>query len=317
MLLNLRKGTIQDELDQFANLLSDGQQLQAGVTASAVCQARRKLDPLAVLALSERAVREFYRRFAARRWHGWRLLAVDGSTLRLPATADVIAEFGPPPSGSTIPLARLSRLYDVLNGIVVDADLVGMSVGERVLAGEHLATTEAQDLLLYDRGYPAFWLFALHQLEQRAFCMRMPLGFSKEVEAFVASGVASAVVTFTSRGEARRQCEAYGLASAPLQIRLVRVVLKSGEIEVLATSLLDEARWPTHHFKALYHLRWGIGVSGKGCLIQSVKVRPRPRDSSLVAWEAPWRESKTVKPSDNVLAMEYSNVPGCNAMPLS
>jgi hypothetical protein len=61
-----------------------------------------------------------------------------------------------------------------------------------------------------------------------------------------------------------------------------------------------------------YLCRWQIGVSGKGCLIQSVKVRPRPRDSSLVAWEAPWRESKTVKPSDNVLAMEYSNVPGCN-----
>ncbi len=54
------------------------------------------------------------------------------------------------------------------------------------------------------------------------------------------------------------------------------------------------------------------GVSGQGHIIQSVKVRPRPRDSSLVAWEAPWRESKTVKPSDNVLALEYSNVPGCN-----
>jgi hypothetical protein len=59
-LLDLRKGTIQDELDQFANLLGDGQQLQ-GVTASAVCQARRKLEPLAVWALSERAVRDFYR----------------------------------------------------------------------------------------------------------------------------------------------------------------------------------------------------------------------------------------------------------------
>jgi hypothetical protein len=262
MLLNLRKGTLQDELDQFAHLLSDGERLQ-GVTASAFCQARRKLDALAVMALGERAVQEFYRRFAAKRWHGWRLLGVDGSTWRLPATADVVAAFGPPPSGSTIPLARLSRLDDVLKGIVVDADLVGMSVGERVLAGEHLAVTDAQDLLLDDRGDPAFWLFALHDLEQRAFCMRMPLGFSKEVEAFVASGVASAVVTFTARGEARHQCEDYGLPSTPLQIRLVRVVLKSGEIEVLATSLLDEACWPTHSFKALDHLRWGIEENDK------------------------------------------------------
>ncbi len=47
-----------------------------------------------------------------------------------------------------------------------------------------------------------------------------------------------------------------------------------------------------------YSCRWGIGVSGEGHINQSVKVRPRSRDSGLVAWEAPWRESKAVEPSD-------------------
>ena len=46
--------------------------------------------------------------------------------------------------------------------------------------------------------------------------------------------------------------------------------------------------------------RWDIGVSGQGHITQSVQVRPRLIDSGLVAWEAPWRESKTVKPSDLV-----------------
>jgi hypothetical protein len=41
-------------------------------------------------------------------------------------------------------------------------------------------------------------------------------------------------------------------------------------------------------------------VSGEGHIVQPVKVRPRLTDSSLVAWEVPWRESKTVKPSDKV-----------------
>ncbi len=50
----------------------------------------------------------------------------------------------------------------------------------------------------------------------------------------------------------------------------------------------------------LYRKRWRIGVSGEGHIVQPVKVRSRLTDSSLVAWEAPWRESKTVKPSDNV-----------------
>ena len=52
-----------------------------------------------------------------------------------------------------------------------------------MLAGEHLAATRANDLILYDRGYPAFWLFALHHQEQRRFCARMLLAFSREISA--------------------------------------------------------------------------------------------------------------------------------------
>jgi hypothetical protein len=39
-------------------------------------------------------------------------------------------------------------------------------------------------------------------------------------------------------------------------------------------------------------------------MVQSVKDRPRLTDSGLVAGEAPWRESKTVEPSDNILGKE-------------
>jgi hypothetical protein len=35
-----------------------------------------------------------------------------------------------------------------------------------------------------------------------------------------------------------------------------------------------------------------------------VKVRPRLKDSNLVAWEAPWRETKTVEPSDTIFNKE-------------
>ena len=50
-----------------------------------------------------------------------------------------------------------------------------------------------------------------------------------------------------------------------------------------------------------YRARWQIGVSSQGHIVQSVKDRPGPKDSGLVAGEAPWRESKTAKPSDNML----------------
>ena len=54
----------------------------------------------------------------------------------------------------------------------------------------------------------------------------------------------------------------------------------------------------------IYKLRWNIGVSSKGHINQSVKVRPRVKDSNLVAWEASWRETKVVKPFDNILIMK-------------
>jgi hypothetical protein len=51
----------------------------------------------------------------------------------------------------------------------------------------------------------------------------------------------------------------------------------------------------------LYRCRWQVGVSSQGHVFKSVQVRPRLKDSDLVAWEAPWRETKTVEPSDNML----------------
>ena len=56
----------------------------------------------------------------------------------------------------------------------------------------------------------------------------------------------------------------------------------------------------------VYSNGWFIGVSSQGHIIQSVEDRPRPTDSGLVAWEAPWRESKTAEPSDTMLRKEYA-----------
>jgi len=40
-------------------------------------------------------------------------------------------------------------------------------------------------------------------------------------------------------------------------VRFVRVVLETGENEVLVTSLVDEPTWATTEFKEIYWMRWG------------------------------------------------------------
>jgi hypothetical protein len=56
-------------------------------------------------------------------WFGFRLLAIDGSTTRLPMTDDIAQHFGVwnVRQGAPSPMARVSQLFDVLNKMTVDA----------------------------------------------------------------------------------------------------------------------------------------------------------------------------------------------------
>jgi transposase len=58
--------------------------------------------------------------------------------------------------------------------------------------------------------------------------------------------------------------------------------------------------------------RWIVGVSSEGHAVMSVKVRPEPKDSGFEAREAPWRESKTAEPSDDMLERSMREASGCN-----
>jgi len=69
---------------------------------------------------------------------------------------------------------------------------------------------------------------------------------------------------------------------------------------LLTTDLKSSAK----QLLQIYFDRWLIGVSSQGHIVQPVGDRPGPKDSGLVAGEAPWRESKTAEPSDNMLRKE-------------
>jgi hypothetical protein len=85
-------------------------------------------------------------------------------------------------------------------------------------------------------------------------------------------------------------------------LRLVSYQLPDGKLIRVLTDRFDLS---VLSIAQLYKERWTIAVSSQGHINQSVEVRPRLKDSGLVAWEAPWRESKTAEPSDNVLEIEY------------
>lgn len=260
-MLNLIKGSLQQELDSFFQVLEDSEIPLYQVTKAAFSKARKQLSGQAFVELNQNVLQVVYEQAELKRWKGFRVCAVDGSKCRLPDEAAVREHYGVHGNGTAgeaCPMALVSGYYDVLNHLMVDARIAPIQVSERTLATCHLADSHPDDLIVYDRGYPAFWFLALHKRKQRHFCMRVKRTFCQEVETFIGSGATDQIVVLQPNKSARRRCREQGLSARPLRVRLIRVLLDSGEIEVLMTSLLDQTEYPASCFRELYHLRWNI-----------------------------------------------------------
>lgn len=260
-LLNMVKHATQDELDEFFKILQGGKIAKRIVTKSAFSQARTKLKYSAFIELNDEQVTYFYQHVEKpQKWYGLRLLGIDGSMSDLPDSEEVKAHFGVwhPQSGGSCAKARVSQLFDVLNKVTVDAIIAPKSYGERALAERHLDYVGKGDMLIMDRGYPAFWLFAAILDKEADFCARLTVSEWNVAKKFAASGKKEQLVFLQPGYEATKACQQRDLPIEPIRVRLIRVELPSGEIEVLVTSLLDETDFPHSIFQALYHHRWPI-----------------------------------------------------------
>jgi hypothetical protein len=241
------------------------------VTDSAYSQARYKLKHTAFIELNQSAVVEtLYGDGDYLKFWGFRVLSVDGSKIVLPDTEAVRGEFGTVAwtNGKTAeiqgerPYALASVLYDVLNRVALDAVLGKAKAYEIDLAVGHLAATKPGDLLLMDRNYPSYRMLAETSHFGRDFAVRCSAGSFAEVRRMLkGEGPDSQTVTLTPCAKQAAEIRKLGLPLS-LKVRLVRVRLSTGEYEVLATSLLDAARYPTEGFLELYGLRCTLGHKG-------------------------------------------------------
>ena len=257
-LMNLLKNSLQDELDSFFKNYKNLEFEKIIVSKAALCKARKNLSYSTFVELNKYLVDSFYKEINYKKWKGFRLSAIDGSTLKLPNNISTIEHFGRQ-TGKEIAQSRISSRYDVLNGVVIDLIVGSIHADERKMAHEHLKGVDSCDLLIYDRGYPCFSLFSAHRACSSNFVMRLPMKFSQETTAFEASGLMEKIITLSPRRpETRKRCIESGTSIEPMKIRLIKVPLGDGNIEILATSLLDKTTYPYDDFKSLYALRWAV-----------------------------------------------------------
>lgn len=260
--MNFIKGSYQDELDHYFKALFRLDVPVSFVTKMALSLARKKLDYEAFMEFNHHLLEFFYGRFKnIKTWNGFNLLAIDGSTLKLFKYKEIREHFGvlKPNKGPACVMARVSQMFDVLNKVTIDATISPFHIGERELFHKHMLNLLPNDLLLLDRGYPAYWIFNLIMSLNGNFCARISNRW-KIVQNFKASGVQEAIIDLHASYQSRIECEGMGLDTAPLRLRLIRVELETGEIEVLITSLIDEQKFSYDIFMELYHKRWPVEV---------------------------------------------------------
>ena len=259
-LLNFVKGSYQDELDKFFKALMRFEVAKRIVSKVALAKSRMKLKFEAFIELNGRLTEYFYDNFDPILWKGFRLIALDGSTIRLPHIKEIAKHFGVwnVQKGDPCPMARVSQMFDPLNRISIDAIISPKGTGERELALRHFAGLLPHDLVLLDRGYPAFWLFKLILSCGANFCARISSTKWKAVREFYLSGKKEKIIELQVTVTSVKGCCDRGLDTNSIKLRLIRVELDSGEAEILIASLIDTTLYPIDIFRDLYHDRWPV-----------------------------------------------------------
>ena len=238
------------------------------VTKGAYTQAREKMGYSAFIELSNDIREGFYEDEHYHQYRGFRLVGIDGSLITLPNTQEMKEHFTKvsvvnqyKDKNKTIVKARMSVAYDLLNGVVLDAVLTDNRVHETTIVKQnHLQKISSNDLVILDRGYPSYEMFTLLEQQSDYLIRIKSTTYKKYTSTFFdeKSDVDDAVITIRPTTKQLKQYCIDENLPLELKVRFVRVELENGEVEVLATSVLDTNRLSTDDFKELYFKRWGI-----------------------------------------------------------
>ena len=225
-------------------------------TTGAVARARARLGPEPLEALFAQACRplaaeggpgSFYRR--------WRLVALDGTTLDVPDTAENAAHFGRPGSrrgtgAGAYPQVRLAALGECGTHAVFAAAMGPLSVHETVLARRLFSRLESGMLMLADRGFLGLDLWREAAASGADLLWRVKNWAVLPVDEELPDG------SYLSRIYAARDKNRH---ADPEAVRVIEYTLDdSGAVYRLMTTILDPEQAPAADLAALYAQRWEI-----------------------------------------------------------
>jgi hypothetical protein len=226
------------------------------IAASALTEARKKLNPQVFLDINDRVISKYEQTFSGHLWCDLRVFAVDGSKLNLPYK---LAESGyREPGINCAPQGLVSVLYEIAPKIPFDFLLVN-SESEREAVVHHISKLPKNSVVVYDRGYFSYDLWLAHIEKGINAVFRMSSGCSSEILKFGYSDQTDQVVTIKLPVDTLRKIKKKhtNFDASEIKIRLIKYTIQDTTY-CLATTLLCNDKYPAELFPDIYHSRWGV-----------------------------------------------------------
>jgi hypothetical protein len=187
-------------------------------------------------------------------WRGLRLVAMDGTLLDVPDTADNRQEFGASANaagGGAYPQVRLVALAECGTRAVIDAAFGGYRTSEQELARALLPAMRPGMLAAADRNFPSWGLWQEAAGTGADLLWRVRAGFTLPVRKVLADG------TYLSELKPRRRRD-----GKPILVRVIEYSIATddatSELFCLLTTLLDPQAAPALELAELYAQRWEL-----------------------------------------------------------
>ena len=285
-------GNVQTELNRFFAHLANVADQTRKVTAQAFSKARKKLDMFVFHEINRTLLALIEQQVGLPRWCGLRVVAGDGSTVRLTLLDEKTRR-------RRISENRLFGLFLPNSELFLDLCLFPSVADEReMLLQRAQEVLQPDDLLVLDRGFPSRALLNILSHRGIAFCIRCDSNGFKAVKDFMRSPDSERVVTLPAPDA--RDLAGYDCSACATTVRLIRVVTPTGTQIAIMTSLLDASAYPASAFGDLYHRRWRIEEAFK-----RLKHRLHLESTSGLSWKAVQQDvgAKAVCDNFNALAV--------------
>lgn len=238
---------------------------EVSASSSAYCQARGRLpDKLFEKILSDTACVLEAKVDRDRLWHGKRVRVIDGTSISMPDTQKNQSVY-PQPScqkpGCGFPMMRILAVFSLASGALLSYVQGPLSDGENTLLKKIIKTFSSGDIILADRGFCSFAIFAELIAMSVDALIRMREKMIKNYVVVHKLGKDDCIIKWLRpvplRNE-RHLPEALYLRMT--KYRICRPGFRTESVTVL-TTLTDHSNFPAQEFAELYVRRWQAEIN--------------------------------------------------------